>query len=57
MTEQSRLDALVLHYEELQAQGTSASAEVLCQDCPELLEELKRQIRALHSIDALLGEG
>src|SRR6266849_2823253 len=56
MTEQTRLDALLLRYEELRAQGTSASPEELCLECPELLEELKRQIRALDSMNALLVE-
>jgi serine/threonine protein kinase len=55
MNEQSRLDALLLRYEELRAQGTTVSPEELCQDCPELVEELKRQIRILESMNAVLG--
>src|SRR5260370_759097 len=55
MTEQNRSDALLLRYEELRAQGTPASPEELCQDCPELTADLKQRIRNLESMDALLG--
>ena len=57
MTEQNQLDALLLHYEELQAQGTAASPEELCQDCPELVAEVKRRIRILESMDAIWNAG
>ena len=55
MTEQTRFDGLVLRYEELRAQGTIVSAKELCQDCPELLTQLERQIRDLESMNRLLG--
>src|SRR5262249_9017821 len=46
---------LVLHWQELQKQGRSISAEELCADCPELLGELKRQIEVLQSMQRFLG--
>src|ERR1700682_3156216 len=55
MSEQTRLDALLVHYEELRGQDTPGSPEELCQDCPELLHELKRQIQVLESMDAYVG--
>jgi tetratricopeptide (TPR) repeat protein len=55
MGEQTRLDALLLRYEELRAQNTLVSPEELCQDCPQLVAELKRQIQMLQSMEALLG--
>src|SRR5207245_5393604 len=55
MTEQTRLDALLVRYEELRTQGASVSPEELCHDCPELLQDMKRQIRELESMNALLG--
>src|ERR1700739_206089 len=54
MTEQTRLDALLVRYEELRAQDTPVSPEELCQDCPELAADLKRQIQMLESMNALL---
>src|SRR5438132_7612922 len=55
MTEQNRVEALLLRYDELRTQQTPASAEELCQDCPELVAELKRRIRILESMDGMLG--
>jgi hypothetical protein len=55
MTDQTLLDALLVRYEELRDQGTPVSAEELCRQCPALLEELKRQIQMLESVNALLG--
>src|SRR5438067_276594 len=56
MMDQAQIDALVVRYEELQAQNTPVSAEELCREHPELLDELKRQLRVLESMNALLGE-
>jgi serine/threonine-protein kinase len=55
MNDSTQLDDLVVRYEELRAQGNTVSAEELCAHCPELLGELKRQIRVLESMNALLG--
>jgi serine/threonine protein kinase len=49
-----RLDELLLRWEELRDQGRTVPAEELCADCPELLAELKRRIRALRSMDPIL---
>jgi serine/threonine protein kinase len=54
MVDHARIDALLLRYEELRDQKTAVSAEELCRDCPELLEELKRQLRMLDAMNALL---
>jgi serine/threonine-protein kinase len=56
MINQNRIDALVVRFEELQAEDTPVTAEDLCRDCPELLDELKRQIRVLQAINAVLNE-
>jgi serine/threonine-protein kinase len=55
MSDHTRIDSLVMRYEALRDGGTPVMAEELCRDCPELLEELKRQIRVLESMNALLG--
>jgi WD40 repeat protein len=52
-----RLQDLLLRWEELGRQGRSVTAEELCRDCPELLEPLLRQIRALRAMDAVLSAG
>jgi serine/threonine-protein kinase len=57
MAETNRLGTLLLRYEELRAHDTPVSPEELCQNCPEMVPELKREIRALESINALLGGG
>src|SRR5260370_35506298 len=54
MTDQTRLDDLLLRYEELSAQEVAVTAEELCKDCPELLEEVKQQIRMLAPMNAIL---
>ncbi len=54
MTDQERLDALVVRYEELRAEHTPVSAAELCHDCPELRAALERQIADLESLNALL---
>ncbi len=49
------IDDLLDQWEEMQEQGRGVSAEVLCADHPELLPELKKQIKALGSINQMLG--
>jgi eukaryotic-like serine/threonine-protein kinase len=56
MSDQERIDSLVVRYEELRERGTPLSAEELCADCPELLAELKQQLRVLESMNVLLGD-
>jgi tetratricopeptide (TPR) repeat protein len=48
------MSELMLRWQELRDQGRSVSAEELCADCPEQLEELKRQIEALRSMQQFL---
>ena len=55
MTEATQWDALVLRWRELKEQGQDVSAEELCADSPELLEDLRREIHALVSMEAFLG--
>src|SRR5437870_3923308 len=55
MTEQSRLDGLLLRYEALRDQGMHVLPEEVCNDCPELLEQLKREIRIQKSMDVFLA--
>jgi serine/threonine-protein kinase len=54
MIEQTRLDALLLRYEDSKCPGPALSPEELCRDCPELLDELRRQIHSLEAMNALL---
>ena len=44
MSDLSRLDSLVVRYEELLAQGAPATAEELCRDCPELRDAFQQQL-------------
>jgi WD40 repeat protein len=57
MSTDSRLHDLLLRWEEARGKGgTKLSAEELCADCPELLEEVRRRIRALERMDPLLAD-
>lgn len=46
---------LLLRWQDLRQQGKEVSPEVICADCPELVEELRRQIQALEYMEGLLG--
>jgi len=48
------LSELLLRWEELKDEGKPASPEELCRDCPQLLSELKRRIRALEAMNPVL---
>src|SRR5215472_9317143 len=50
-----RLADLLLRREELKEQGQCVTPEELCRDCPELLDELRRHIQALQSLDPALA--
>src|SRR5713226_8074602 len=54
MSPQTRLDEMLLHYEELRERGAPVAPEALCRDCPELLDALTRGIAGLASMDNLL---
>jgi WD40 repeat protein/serine/threonine protein kinase len=57
MSTDSRLHDLLLRWEEARDQGGAGpSAEELCADCPELLEEARRRIRALERMNPLLAD-
>ncbi len=55
MSVNERLADLLLRWEEMQEQGQPVTAEELCRDCPELLVELRRRIRALQSLNPALA--
>jgi hypothetical protein len=55
MTRETQLDELLLRWEECRQKGKSTTAEELCADCPELLEELKKRISALGALDRVLA--
>jgi serine/threonine protein kinase len=57
MSQESRLLDLVVRWEELRAGGREVSAEELCRDCPELIEELEVSLRALDGMNAALETG
>jgi serine/threonine protein kinase len=57
MSTPKRLSELLLHWRELQQQGKQVSPEEVCADCPELTDELKRRIEAIHAMEALLKDG
>lgn len=54
----AELSELLLRWQEARQQGQNLSAEELCADeCPELVDVLRQQIRALESMEHLLGLG
>jgi len=55
MSHESQLLDLVVAWEELRSAGRVATPEILCQDCPELLEELRGCLAAMAGIDAILN--
>ncbi|MBL7037989.1 MAG: protein kinase [Pirellulaceae bacterium] len=54
MTDDPRLAELLDQWEEAEEEGREITAEQLCDDCPELLDEMRRQIQALREIDGRL---
>jgi WD40 repeat protein/predicted Ser/Thr protein kinase len=57
MSVNERLGDLLLRWMELQKQGKPITPEELCRDYPELLDELRRRIGALQSLDSPLATG
>src|SRR5262245_38674601 len=49
-----RVEDLLLRWEELSERGESVTPEELCRDCPELLDELRRRVRALQALGPAL---
>jgi serine/threonine-protein kinase len=54
MNDDPRLSELLLSWEESCENGQPASLEELCRDCPDLLAELRRRVRALQAIKPLV---
>jgi tetratricopeptide (TPR) repeat protein len=54
MNSDPRLSDLLLRWEELCEQGQPTTVEELCRDCPQLLDELCRQVHALQAMNPLL---
>ena len=52
----SRLEEILLHWEERRDQGQPATIDELCDDHPELLDEARRLVRTLEHLDALIQE-
>src|SRR5947209_17237373 len=48
---------LLLRWQDLRRQGTPVTPEELCAGCPERAADLRRQIRAIESMEAMLGVG
>jgi WD40 repeat protein/tRNA A-37 threonylcarbamoyl transferase component Bud32 len=55
MSVEERLADLLVRWEEQKEQGQPVTPEELCRDCPELLDELRRRIQALESLNPALA--
>jgi WD40 repeat protein/predicted Ser/Thr protein kinase len=55
MSVEERLADLLLRWDELKEEGQPITPEELCRDCPELLDELRRHIEALQSLNPALA--
>ena len=53
----TRIDGLLLRWEELRSQGQSLSPEELAADAPQLIPELAARIAALRAVNAMLAAG
>jgi WD40 repeat protein len=51
-----RVAELLMRWEDERDQGRPVPVEELCRDCPELLDELRRRVRALEAMQPLLRE-
>lgn len=56
MSSDERLNKLLLEYEEQRQRGTPVAPEQLCHDHPDLLEEFRKRLEELASIDRLLAQ-
>ena len=55
MADQSTVNELLLRWQELRDQGRAVSPEELCAGRPDLLDDLRRQVEALRSMERFLG--
>jgi hypothetical protein len=53
---EARLAELLILWEERREAGEAPTPESICAGCPELIEELRRRIEVLRSLDPLLGD-
>jgi hypothetical protein len=53
MTPDERIVDVLLHWEELRAQGRPVTLTDLCRDCPELRDEVERRLQGLHALQPL----
>jgi serine/threonine protein kinase len=56
MTDESKLQELLSRWEAICKQNSLVSIEEVCRDSPELVEELRRRVKALQAIDPLLTQ-
>ena len=56
MINDDRIADLLIEWEEMLEQGQKVSAEQLCQDCPQLIEEMEKRIEALRATAWLLKD-
>ncbi|MBM4070880.1 MAG: serine/threonine-protein kinase [Planctomycetes bacterium] len=56
MPASARLLDLLLGWQQGREQGRTITPEELCRDCPELLDEVKEQLRDLKSLQQFLGQ-
>src|SRR5437870_5038396 len=57
MPDEASVDDLVCRWRMLRGCGQTPSVEDLCADCPDLLDECRRRLQALASMEAFLGLG
>ena len=51
MSDEEKISDLLLRWEEAQERGEDLDAEILCADCPELIEAIQKRIAALRRMD------
>src|SRR5580704_8097587 len=56
MSSPASLNGLVERWQELRNEGRTVSPEALCAEHPELLDDLRRQLAALASMEEFLGK-
>jgi mono/diheme cytochrome c family protein len=55
MSTSEHLDELMLRWEAARRQGKDLTPETLCAECPQLADELRQRIRAVRSMEHVLG--
>ncbi len=55
MSTAGHISELLLQWEEARERGQDLSAEELCRDCPEHLDEVRRRLEALRAVNQLLS--